>query len=213
MSKRQGILSKRKRGDFLRFPLRRNSCFVNAVILVACHKVGEYSCFFLLFCLHFSFQRVMSNLPREQNLEGRVVSCSAATPLVAAPAAVASHFAVVKAEETGGASGSTSTDLASHFECPVCFDYVLPPILQCSSGHLVCSDCRAKLTCCPSCRGPLGSIRNLAMERVAEDVFFPCKFRSCGCPQDFRFKKKKEHEDICEFRPYMCPCPGAQCKW
>lgn len=49
-----------------------------------------------------------------------------------------------------------STDLASLFECPVCFDYVLPPILQCQSGHLVCSNCRPKLTCCPTCRGQLG---------------------------------------------------------
>lgn len=58
------------------------------------------------------------------------------------------------------ASNSTpanmSTDLASLFECPVCFDYVLPPILQCQSGHLVCSNCRPKLTCCPTCRGQLG---------------------------------------------------------
>lgn len=51
---------------------------------------------------------------------------------------------------------SSSTDLASLFECPVCFDYVLPPILQCQSGHLVCSNCRPKLNCCPTCRGPLG---------------------------------------------------------
>ncbi|CAK9825738.1 E3 ubiquitin-protein ligase SIAH1B [Anthophora retusa] len=62
---------------------------------------------------------------------------------------------------------SSSTDLASLFECPVCFDYVLPPILQCQSGHLVCSNCRPKLNCCPTCRGPLGNIRNLAMEKVA----------------------------------------------
>lgn len=35
-------------------------------------------------------------------------------------------------------SGTTASnsDLASLFECPVCFDYVLPPILQCQSGHL-----------------------------------------------------------------------------
>lgn len=41
-----------------------------------------------------------------------------------------------------------SADLASLFECPVCFDYVLPPILQCQSGHLVCSSCRPKLSYC-----------------------------------------------------------------
>ena len=54
---------------------------------------------------------------------------------------------------------TVSADLASLFECPVCFDYVLPPILQCQSGHLVCSNCRPKLTCCPTCRGPLGGYK------------------------------------------------------
>eukprot|EP00493_Phyllostaurus_siculus_P002285 UN02297 len=78
-------------------------------------------------------------------------------------------------------SSPTNPDLASLFECPVCFDYVLPPIYQCSSGHLVCSNCRPKLTLCPTCRGPLGSIRNLAMEKVANTVLFPCRFNSSGC--------------------------------
>ena len=63
-------------------------------------------------------------------------------------------------------SSSPGNDLASLFECPVCFDYVLPPILQCQSGHLVCANCRPKLTCCPTCRGTLGNIRNLGMEKV-----------------------------------------------
>lgn len=54
-------------------------------------------------------------------------------------------------------NSSGTQDLASLFECPVCFDYVLPPILQCQSGHLVCSNCRPRLTCCPTCRGPLGN--------------------------------------------------------
>ncbi|KAG8437330.1 hypothetical protein GDO86_008145 [Hymenochirus boettgeri] len=58
---------------------------------------------------------------------------------------------------------ASNNDLASLFECPVCFDYVLPPILQCQSGHLVCSN--------------------------------------------------SDHEELCEFRPYSCPCPGASCKW
>ncbi|KAJ3589114.1 hypothetical protein NHX12_009962 [Muraenolepis orangiensis] len=25
--------------------------------------------------------------------------------------------------------------------------------------------------------------------------------------------EKPEHEEVCEFRPYTCPCPGATCKW
>lgn len=67
-------------------------------------------------------------------------------------------------------------ELTALFECPVCFDYVLPPILQCQAGHLVCNPCRQKLSCCPTCRGPLTpSIRNLAMEKVASTLPFPCK--------------------------------------
>ena len=80
------------------------------------------------------------------------------------------------------AQPTQASDLASLFECPVCFDYVLPPILQCHAGHLVCSNCRPKLTCCPTCRGQLGgNIRNLAMEKVASTVLFPCKYSSGGC--------------------------------
>jgi len=41
---------------------------------------------------------------------------------------------------------SSNRELAQLFECPVCFDYVLPPIMQCNSGHLVCQNCQPKLT-------------------------------------------------------------------
>lgn len=122
---------------------------------------------------------------------------------------------------SGGSNVSTAglppdgigADLASLFECPVCFDYVLPPILQCSSGHLVCVSCRSKLTCCPTCRGPLGNIRNLAMEKVATNVKFPCKHSGYGCTASLLYTEKSEHEETCEYRPYLCPCPGASCKW
>lgn len=105
-------------------------------------------------------------------------------------------------------------ELTSLFECPVCFDYVLPPILQCQAGHLVCNQCRQKLSCCPSCRASLTpSIRNLAMEKVASAVLFPCKYASTGCSLSLHHTEKPEHEDVCEYRPYSCPCPGASCKW
>lgn len=104
-------------------------------------------------------------------------------------------------------------ELINLFECPVCFDYALPPILQCQSGHIVCSNCRPKLTCCPTCRSPLTNIRNLSMEKLASSIQFPCKYMSSGCKEMLPHEKKYEHEDICELRPYNCPCPGASCKW
>ncbi|GFG32334.1 hypothetical protein Cfor_02729 [Coptotermes formosanus] len=106
-----------------------------------------------------------------------------------------------------------SADVASLFECPVCFGYILPPILQCQNGHLVCSNCRPKLTRCPKCRGPLGNIRNLAMEQTATTVMFPCKYSTSGCAVSLLHTEKEEHEEACEFQPYSCPCPGASCEW
>ena len=113
----------------------------------------------------------------------------------------------------GGTLPTNSNDLASLFECPVCFDYALPPIMQCQSGHIVCTNCRPKLQFCPTCRGALGNIRNLAMEKVASQVLFPCRYYTNGCEITLPHTDKTSHEDGCEFRPYNCPCPGASCKW
>lgn len=58
-----------------------------------------------------------------------------------------------------------------------------------------------------------GNIRNLAMEKVASTVLFPCKYSSSGCSMSLLHTQKTEHEELCEHRPYTCPCPGASCKW
>ena len=105
-------------------------------------------------------------------------------------------------------------ELAQLFECPVCFDYVLPPIMQCNAGHLVCQNCQPKLTVrlanfdqflkklqhCPTCRGQAPTIRNLAMEKVAATVYFPCKYHTSGCHQSFLHDKKAAHEG---FEPFL----------
>lgn len=117
---------------------------------------------------------------------------------------------------SGHASMSTTgqtADLAALFECPVCFDYALPPITQCPSGHIVCASCRPKLPSCPSCRGPIGDIRNLAMDKVAANIQFPCRYQNAGCTDIFFYQDKPDHEEVCEYRPYHCPCPGASCRW
>ncbi|KAI1725969.1 seven in absentia protein family domain-containing protein [Ditylenchus destructor] len=110
-------------------------------------------------------------------------------------------------------AGPTTTELLSAFECPVCLEHMLPPYLQCPSGHLVCGNCRPKVTCCPTCRGAVPSIRNLGMEKIANTMLFPCKFSHSGCTQHFLHNDKVEHEETCEYRPYSCPCPGSTCKW
>jgi E3 ubiquitin-protein ligase SIAH1 len=45
-----------------------------------------------------------------------------------------------------------------------------------------------------------GNIRNLAMEKVAATVLFPCRYSNNGCPQTLLHTDKGEHEETCEFR-------------
>ncbi|KOB71436.1 E3 ubiquitin-protein ligase [Operophtera brumata] len=49
-------------------------------------------------------------------------------------------------------------------ECPVCLEWMEPPMSQCRRGHLVCCRCRARLASCPVCRTTFSSVRNRAME-------------------------------------------------
>lgn len=37
-------------------------------------------------------------------------------------------------------------------ECPICFETIRPPALQCRNGHLLCVNCRIRAEKCPICR-------------------------------------------------------------
>lgn len=41
----------------------------------------------------------------------------------------------------------------------------------------------------------------------------PLQYSSAGCLLNLHHSEKPDHEEVCEFRPYTCPCPGATCKW
>ncbi|KAF8374691.1 siah-1, partial [Pristionchus pacificus] len=152
--------------------------------------------------------------PQQKNAV--VARVQGSTPIGVSPAAATQNTQSVApqiATITPADGNDTSNEVLSVFECPVCLEYMLPPYLQCQAGHLVCGNCRPKLQCCPTCRGPTPSVRNLGLEKIANTVKFPCKFAQSGCTLSFHHYEKVEHEDACEFRPYLCPCPGASCKW
>ena len=157
--------------------------------------------------LNLSQKPPQQQQPTPNDQDQRVALANAAAAAAVNLAAITSPGSVI------AAAANNQADLAVLFECPVCFDYVLPPIFQCDSGHLICTNCKPKVQCCPSCRGPLGGVRNLAMEKVAETVQFPCKYANSGCTLRMLHKAKRAHEEVCEYRPYSCPCPGTSCKW
>ncbi|KAG8233415.1 hypothetical protein J437_LFUL013409 [Ladona fulva] len=101
--------------------------------------------------------------------------------------------------------------LISLLECPVCLEYVFPPINQCKRGHLVCANCKPQLNNCPSCRSRFTETRNLAMEKVAEKLYYPCRNHTSGCKGMYLLQDKREHEANCHFRTYKCIV--SHCLW
>ncbi|KAG8657769.1 E3 ubiquitin-protein ligase SINAT2 isoform X2 [Manihot esculenta] len=101
----------------------------------------------------------------------------------------------------GGNLGTSSTsDVQNLLECPVCMNLMCPPIYQARIHNA-----------CPTCRGELGNIRCLALEKVAESLELPCKYQIVGCPDIFPYYSKLKHEKNCKYRPYNCPYAGAEC--
>nr|XP_016943577.2 probable E3 ubiquitin-protein ligase sinah [Drosophila suzukii] len=103
--------------------------------------------------------------------------------------------------------------LLSLLECPVCFCYMMPPIMQCSRGHMICTGCRQKVGTCPVCRVSMTNIRSLSMEKVASKLIFPCKHSDFGCRAQLSYADKSSHEQDCDCRPYFCPYPDDKCRW
>lgn len=62
-------------------------------------------------------------------------------------------------------SGAMSTILAA-MECPICFDTIPPPVIQCQNGHLICASCRRRSERCPVCREKYSAGRSLIAEQI-----------------------------------------------
>jgi len=90
------------------------------------------------------------------------------------------------------------------FECPVCFEHIVPPIYQCLHGHLICNKCVVMCENCPTCRNHFNIQRNLYMEKVSYLIKFPCRNTLTGCNQQMFIGPKEIHEQECCFRHYQC---------
>jgi hypothetical protein len=42
--------------------------------------------------------------------------------------------------------------LSAQLECLLCIEIMMPPIMVCWNGHMICNNCRPKLEKCPLCR-------------------------------------------------------------
>ena len=56
-------------------------------------------------------------------------------------------------------------------ECPICIDTISTvPVFQCTNGHIICKICVTKLKKCPICRNDSMPARNLALEKIMQDL-------------------------------------------
>jgi E3 ubiquitin-protein ligase SIAH1 len=106
--------------------------------------------------------------------------------------------------------------LLGDLECPVCTEYMIPPITLCCNGHNVCRKCKHSIECCPLCRGRLSGIRNITLERIASRQKYPCTNRDKGCSHVFPIDLISDHQAVCRYGPMKCPMnklPSVTCSW
>ncbi len=101
-------------------------------------------------------------------------------------------------------------ELLPSLECPICMDRIMPPLEQCTNGHVICGVCKPSVLkssnpLCPECRVSLRSLsRNLLMEKVVSGLTVPCK-NECG-EMHLPYTHSREHEQrTCPLAPLQCP--------
>ncbi|KAG5862558.1 hypothetical protein JTB14_016916 [Gonioctena quinquepunctata] len=105
-------------------------------------------------------------------------------------------------------------DLLSELECPVCYEYMLPPIFQCLNGHSICQTCKVLVTECPMCKNPVQDTQNFVLEKMTQYLDYPCKFHKMGCTFSCKSTEIQNHENGCEFGPFDCPLKEFfNCQW
>lgn len=107
-----------------------------------------------------------------------------------------------------------SVAILKELECPVCIDYMHPPIRQCILGHTFCDKCYERVNKCPTCRNPKGTARSYALENLHQKLSFPCRNQVVGCNVTTNGKLIKKHEEICPYAPLDCPLKVIDnCEW
>ncbi|PSN48680.1 hypothetical protein C0J52_04785 [Blattella germanica] len=98
-------------------------------------------------------------------------------------------------------NSSLKTVRQSVFEvltCPLCYEYMCPPITLCQAGHNICARCRPGLQFsggnkCPRCGRVLLDTRNVALESIARGLKYPCRYSPAGCKLKFSMDEIGKH--------------------
>ena len=93
----------------------------------------------------------------------------------------------------------------------------MPPIRMCVNGHNICDNCRSKLDDCPTCNKRFLSTTNEALEVLAYEMQYPCKYKQFGCKEVFCRWSLGSHEADCRYGQLKCPVAKhplfERCDW
>ena len=116
--------------------------------------------------------------------------------------------------EKSAPSGAQSVEvLERDVSCPVCYNIIISPIMQCGEGHLICKECLGHLAPlrCPTCREAYPAdapARNRALEQLVAQLMVSCY----DCRHGFKARDRDEHNAVCPARPIDCPFTGCHAK-
>ncbi|XP_031353564.1 uncharacterized protein LOC116178252 [Photinus pyralis] len=93
------------------------------------------------------------------------------------------------------------------FVCAICQNYLsTAPVYLLQDNRDLCSNCVF---------GDLEkAFRNVSLERLLVNAYFPCKNASQGCTLTYKFGEEDDHTSKCTFKPIECPIrKRSECEW
>lgn len=81
-------------------------------------------------------------------------------------------------------------------ECPICKEYMSPPIYQCLTGHTVCNICKPKKETCATCNEKVENTRNYSLEELSKKVELPTENEKKAAKAEAAVKRTAEEAEI-----------------
>ena len=98
-----------------------------------------------------------------------------------------------------------SKSVLTELECPVCKEYMVPPITFCLGGHNICNNCIQTVSSCRTCKQKFLKTKNVSLENLSLQMKFPCRYNKYGCKDTSPYNVFLEHKAICGYSPQKCP--------
>lgn len=89
-------------------------------------------------------------------------------------------------------------------ECPICFEFLAPPVPTCDNGHATCRTCRNSLDACAICRGNFSNVKNTLLDEMIQSALLLCVNNDVGCKECLPVTRIKSHEKECFYRKVSC---------